>query len=164
MDLLRAPPEDFLLAAAGGLPWAWIAVLTAAVGLWRIRSVGSRFDAHSSAPFSPPPPNLISSPPLATESPAAQKERFTAYYYSEPAEEGGRWGCIDYGEEEVTGGNDDGGEADKELTAPLVIRSEWEGIWSAWRGDLGWYRHQRRTAINGSVVRLWGGEELRQRM
>ncbi|KAL0908433.1 hypothetical protein M5K25_022928 [Dendrobium thyrsiflorum] len=163
MELFGTPPEDFLVSSAAGSMWTWVAVLTAALGLWRIRTAGSKSDAPPTI-ISPPPPPL---PPralmaqLVKEEIRTTKERFTMVYSSDSAEEGGDNECdeIREEEEELVGG----GEADGELEAPLE-RSEWMGEWVRKRSDLGWYRYQDRMVINGSVVRLWCGGGLRRRL
>ncbi|XP_073100777.1 uncharacterized protein [Elaeis guineensis] len=179
MDLLEMPLDALVLRlhslpAAGSL-WACLAVLAATLGLWRIRAVGSRSEA--SLPPSTPPPNVSPAEPAQaraptpapTPSPAPPqchvedvgmlKARFTAYYDSCD-----RFDVEDDGDEEteVDGGREVDGVGDGRvpLTAP------WEGFgWAGWeglmvrrRGDLGWYRYQDLTALNGSVVRLWDGD------
>ncbi|XP_073011361.1 uncharacterized protein [Typha latifolia] len=175
MDLLEMPLEAFAfrlysLPAAGGSILAWLAVIAAAVSLWRIRAVGSRSDA--SPLFQPPPQARTAAPPPSDrerdqpepeQKPIASsacrrleagspKVRFTAYY-------DGRCRVGDGGDEErETEADDDvvsdGVEVgDGEMTAPLG----WEGVAIRRKVDFAWYRYQDMTALNGSIVRLWDG-------
>ncbi|XP_038988096.1 uncharacterized protein LOC120112585 [Phoenix dactylifera] len=154
-------------AAGGGSLWACLAVLAAALGLWRIRAVGSR--AEASLPPPTPPPKLGPAEPAQAPAPApapappqchvedisTPKARFTAYYDSCD-----RLDVEDDGDDEAE--VDSGREVDgvSDGRAPLTAPWEgfgWEGLMVRRRGDLGWYRYQDLTALNGSVVRLWDG-------
>lgn len=174
MDLLEMPLEALVLrlnslptATARSL-WTCLAVLATALGLWRIRAVGSRSEA--SLPASTPAPKLGPAEPAQAPAPAPApaptqchvedvsppKARFMAYYDSCD------WFDVeDDGDEEakVDGGRGVDGIGDG--TAPLAAPWEgfpWEGLMVWRRGDLGWYRYQDLTALNGSVVRLWDGD------
>ncbi|EHA8587852.1 hypothetical protein COCNU_scaffold003404G000020 [Cocos nucifera] len=185
MDLLEMPLEAIVLrfhslpaAVAAGSLWACLAVLAAALGFWRIRAVGSRSDV--SLPHSPTPPEsepvqapspapapatVLKSPKPTVRAPhchmedaGTPKARFTAYYGSCD------WFDVeDDGDEqaEVDNGRKDGGASvvRARLTAPLEGFG-WEALMVRRRGDLGWYRYQDRTALNGSVVRLWDGDDV----
>ncbi|XP_020588529.1 uncharacterized protein LOC110030247 [Phalaenopsis equestris] len=216
MELFRTPTEDFLVSSAAGSMWPWLAVLTAAVGLWRIRAVGSKYETRSPISPSPQPPpitapfekasvftNVFGISPDAeveerksfaisecsekfgsatghlkelrrrepkelmartVEEIPTTKERFTMVFSLDSAEDSCDCGGIECDEtpeeeEELVGG----GDADGEVVAPFE-RSEWMGLWGRKRSDFGWYRYLDRTAINGSVVRLWRGGVCRGRM
>ncbi|XP_020083285.1 uncharacterized protein LOC109706723 [Ananas comosus] len=160
-ELLELPFEAIALRF-NSLPAAatWLAVAAAAVGIWRIRAVGSRSDASSPLSAPAPSPEPETSTPLRADttptepsrirSCAAPKERFTAYYGVDAS----------YGEEEEEEEEEHVG-VDGEVTAPLVgVGLGWEVNGDGRRGisDLGWYRYQDLTVINGSVVRLWDGD------
>ncbi|XP_010917423.1 uncharacterized protein [Elaeis guineensis] len=191
MDLLEMPLEAIVLrfhslpaAVAAGSLWACLAVLAAALGIWRIRAVGSRSDdvslphspitsksepgqapspspapAPSTVPKSPKP--TVRAPHCHVEDAGTPKARFTAYYGSCD------WFDVeDDGDEQVevdNGRKDDGARVVRaRLTAPLEGFG-WEGLMVGRRGDLGWYRYQDLTALNGSVVRLWETATSRRR-
>ncbi|XP_008803397.2 uncharacterized protein LOC103716956 [Phoenix dactylifera] len=186
MDLLEMPLEDIVLrfhslpaAVAAGSLCAGLAVLAAALGLWRIRAVGSRSDVslpHSPTPPKPEPaqaPAPAPAPVPRSPEPTARalhchvedagtpKARFTAYYGSCD-----RFDVEDDGDEqaEVDNGrkNDGASLVRARLTAPIAPLEGfgWEGLMVRRRGDLGWYRYQDLTALNGSVVRLWDGDSV----
>lgn len=141
--------SDYHLAAAAGF-WTSIAVITAALSFWRITAaVGSRPSHKSNAPLQDPTPNLKTTP--APPPPAA--EEFTPAVCS--CDDGvlrkGKF-TLYYGVEE--GGGDDGVISvcemyeyydDIDRIRLPVVRTM----------DLGWYRSQDLTVLNGSVVRLW---------
>ncbi|XP_064983604.1 uncharacterized protein LOC135624060 [Musa acuminata AAA Group] len=174
-----------LPGAAAGSVWAWAAVLAAALGLWGIRIVGTKSDAsplsHSAPRSSSPPQPAIPGPavpaepakpqaeptnredyrPIArptgcrVEEASATKARFTAYYHGAS--------CNGFGavEEDECHEGEDGGARGVEcgVAAPWNQGWRWEGLTVRRRWDLGWYRYQEMTALNGSVVRLWDGAE-----
>ncbi|XP_072974291.1 uncharacterized protein [Typha angustifolia] len=143
-------------ASLSGYVWAWIALLAAALGIWRVRAVASKSDTPS--PPSPPSTSQLVVSRIAELAPAATpshvewplrshvegegtpKGRFTAYFNVEAN--------VEEREEDEEG--DDVSDVDDE--SPL----EWE--WTAVRKtrDLGWYHYQDMTALTGRVVRLWG--------
>ncbi|KAK1279598.1 hypothetical protein QJS04_geneDACA004862 [Acorus gramineus] len=179
MDLLEttAPVDALLfkrlvsLASVSPL-WAWIAVLTAAFGFWRIRTVHSVPSRQSDAPPPPPLPSdaandesVDGAPPTPSE-PAPDvhveerewqgvtKGKLTVYYH-----------CADE-EVEVDGDGSDGWEVDRGFDGGDL---RWKGReafgavgWRRRRGDLGWYGYQDLTALNGSVVQLWNAVESRR--
>lgn len=183
MDLLEMPLEAIVLrfhslpaAIAAGSLWACLAVLAAAVGFWRIRAGGSRSDvslphsptplkseqaqAPSPAPAPEPEPKspkpTVRAPHCHVEDAGTPKARFTAYYGSCD------WFDVEDDADEQAevdnGRKDDGaGVVRAHLTAPLKGFG-WEGVIVRRRGDLGWYRYQDLTSLNGSVVRLWDGD------
>ncbi|CAI0387561.1 unnamed protein product [Linum tenue] len=159
--------------------WTWVAVLTAAVSFWRIRTAAAAGEAAPSTPprnssssilrltlHVPAPPFVLhrktrsaaavydevqteapvstpktpaSSPIVCDDDDVVTKGKFVAYYREE----------VEVEEEEVVGGGDNGGDGS----------GWWETELRAWlgRGELGWYKYQDLTAINGNVVRLWDG-------
>ncbi|WOL19830.1 hypothetical protein Cni_G28632 [Canna indica] len=196
MDLLEVPFEEAALrlyslpgtAAAGSSAWACAAaVIAAVVGLWGIRTVGSKSDVSplllSCSPASPPSPPLldpvVSTEPHAAPAPeddrkgrgpiaplagfrveeasGAKKARYTAYYLAGSCDD-----CGVVEEEECEDDREDDGGI--QSGARLWATAAWDGDWR-WeeltaarrRWDLGWYRFQDMTALDGSVVRLWDG-------
>ncbi|CAL1357421.1 unnamed protein product [Linum trigynum] len=159
--------------------WTWVAVLTAAVSFWRIRTAAAGEAAPSTPPRNsssilrltlhvPAPPfvlhlktssaavsdevqteALVSTPKTPASSPiicddddVVTKGKFVAYYRQEVEVEVEE-------EEEQVGGGDNGGDGNAWWETELRVRMG--------RGELGWYKYQDLTAINGNVVRLWDG-------
>ncbi|PSS15437.1 Disks large like [Actinidia chinensis var. chinensis] len=149
--------------------WTWVAVITAAVSFWRIRASGTvavKADLNDSSPPRVPSslrteeatdePAFISrrtttAPPMeATE--GATRGKFTVYFEKEWEGEG-----EGASEEEV----DDGGVG----SLGAVFRGgddgwceNWENLWRMRiRDDMGWYRYQDLTVMDGNVVKLWDG-------
>nr|XP_009391218.1 PREDICTED: uncharacterized protein LOC103977437 [Musa acuminata subsp. malaccensis] len=183
MDLLEVPLEAVALrlyslpSYAAGSVWAWAAVLAAALGIWGIRTVGSRSDASP-----PPPPLNVPALPAERAEPQASaatdrkefrpiaqpsgchvketnaaKAPFTAYYHG-----ASRDGCG------VVEDDDESEEGEEDGVPGVGCRATalWDGgrqlDWLTARqrrrpDDLGWYRYQDMAALNGSVVRLWDG-------
>ncbi|CAL9182782.1 uncharacterized protein LOC135636060 [Musa acuminata AAA Group] len=171
-------------AAAARSDWACLVLLAAAaaaaaLGLWGIRVVGSKPDPPT--PTSPPPPPVPSLPvcppesltPVGKEAAAAAwraschveeastpKSRFMAYYAASTDslyEDCARGDGLGEGEEEDV---DSVSDVDRRVTAPWsggVCGLEWAVVQR--RGDLGWYRYQDMTALDGSVVKLWDGRD-----
>ncbi|EYU25818.1 hypothetical protein ABFS82_10G078700 [Erythranthe guttata] len=146
--------------------WPWVAVITAAVSFWRIRALSSpelrnaasckaeaEEEEEEEAIVSDAPARAFCCRVLARE--CSTKTKFRLYYE----------------EEDFRG--DDGGESDdyrSEVAAAEAAVSEkldycprrrcddWERTMVVMRmGDLGWYRWQDMTVLDGSVVRLWEG-------
>ncbi|GER36105.1 exosome complex component Rrp42 [Striga asiatica] len=170
MDALNSPIEalavDYLshgwLAVANSI-WAWLAVITAAVGFWRIRGSSSppprRGDgiallkqpeksaaAAVAVVADSPAEDLVPASCCAVESECSPKGKFSAYY-----------------EDDL--GEIDGGGCDEVLAAAAESRREcggWERTMVGVRmGDMGWYRWQDLNVLDGNVVRLW---DSRRRM
>ncbi|GFY98560.1 hypothetical protein Acr_12g0011010 [Actinidia rufa] len=152
--------------------WTWVAVITAAVSFWRIRASGtvavkSEHRSRNLNDSSPPrvssslhteeatdEPAFISrrtttAPPMeATE--GATRGKFTVYFEKEGEGEGAS-------EEEV----DDGGVG----SLGAVVRGGYDGLCENWenlwrmriRDNMGWYRYQDLTVMDGNVVKLWDG-------
>jgi len=197
MELLNVVPAGamdfplYSLPAAGSTVaslFAWlVAALAAAVGLWRIRAVGSSSkppgaSARSSTTLvddkkqmSSPAvhePRSARAEPVEPASPVSEpsspsKVRFTAYYSDDGVVDGVRK-CGDRDEDnEGASVVDDLRETVPRRTASMRIRSAASTAVPCWeeremavrrRGDLGWYRHLDMAVIDGTVVRLWDGE------
>ncbi|KAG0503652.1 hypothetical protein HPP92_003724 [Vanilla planifolia] len=175
MELLFESPLEALVfrysAAVIGYFCTCIALAAAALGLWRFRFLGSASKsptvaaaasaaavastdaavaAYSSSSANSAPLKSFanaSSPAIlpCEENLSLSKGRFTVYFLADDGSCGSDMG-VRWSKEKQFGGIDgvcDGRELDF--------------LGWRWRGDLGWYRYQDRTAINGSVVRLWGG-------
>ncbi|XP_058109034.1 uncharacterized protein LOC131252185 [Magnolia sinica] len=173
MDALGSPSESLLLSSYSLTTLSsfctCVAVLTAAVSLWRIRAVGSlsrpksiltpsspdRTDEKDAAAIQKPPaprepsdltPSTSSrcEPALSAGADGVRRRKFTAYY-----EEAG------IGDEGVDDVSDAvcsvGGGFDQVRIRLPVTRTV----------DLGWYWGQDLTVLNGSVVRLWDREGRR---
>ncbi|GAB4853669.1 hypothetical protein Ancab_017859 [Ancistrocladus abbreviatus] len=130
--------------------WTWVAVITAAVSFWRLRSTGS-FPIKSDSPppthvsststttttvgLSPSPTTLSSSPPSpAVDSAASVSSTGSGACGSSNEDHGltkGKFAVVYYGEEEVE---------DREIEDG-VVEGEWE--------------EERRGSGGGMVVRRW---------
>jgi hypothetical protein len=159
--------------------WTWVAVITAAVSFWRIRAAGGTGPICLKSDVSPPLPRNdqgsigsqpvpgISVPDVSADEPPAPAPASAMVFGDVKVDDGVTKGtkfvAVYYGE-------DDGREGDGELTAA----NEWEengdddgvegcGVWwESWErvlrtrtGEIGWYRYQDLTVLNGNVVRLW---------
>ncbi|XP_050216114.1 uncharacterized protein LOC126667194 [Mercurialis annua] len=153
--------------------WTWLALLTAAVSFWRIRSTVTitntaacsiNYDSRLGHESSPPvdvtsepdePATTIDDLPSCSPTPSSKplvfeednltkgtNNKFIMYYEDDRECDGGS----------VCGGDE------------LTVVEEWgyrSGGWEAERvlkmrmGEMGWYRCQDLTVINGNVVRLW---------
>ncbi|PIN20062.1 hypothetical protein CDL12_07248 [Handroanthus impetiginosus] len=156
--------------------WAWVAVITAAVSFWRIRALSSQpvlrveprsrsQDAASTSSSAPKvaekavaEPATVSTTRLSSapttsmmccgnvlESEGGTKTKFSLFYKED-----------DFGED------NEGGEMEDDGGRDVVVREklggwcdDWERMMVLRMGDLGWYRWQDRTVVDGSVVRLW---------
>ncbi|CAN1123024.1 hypothetical protein LINPERPRIM_LOCUS3009 [Linum perenne] len=142
--------------------WTWVALLTAAVSFWTIRAPSSpprrrlnlqvpksglvlRRDIVTAAgpvEVEEPPKTPASSPIVCDDEDVVTKGKFVTYYREmeevEEVEE----------EEERCGGEKDNGGGGGYWEAELRLKV---------REELGWYRYQDLTEINGNVVRLWDG-------
>ncbi|KAK6147570.1 hypothetical protein DH2020_018482 [Rehmannia glutinosa] len=157
--------------------WAWVAVITAAVSFWSLRALSSpppelrsrsqvaestssqppkaaeRAAAENPATVSTPGETQVLSAPIKTsclmlEGEIGTKTKFSLYYKEED----------DFREDVDGGESDDDGDA-------AAMRSEklgrwcddWERMMVVRMGDMGWYRWQDTTSLDGNVVRLWDG-------
>ena len=166
--------------------WTWVAVITAAVSFWRLRVSGFLKSDHLNADVShsaldltpssdsavepqPPPP----SKPTTTSTSAASSEavvssvcdcdvrgarvvtkgRFTAYYGEE------RESRLLTTVAAVEWDNNDGGF---DVFGGGVVGEELKKVVRVRMGDMGLYRFQDLTAINGNVVKLWDDCRMRR--
>ncbi|KAL2335110.1 hypothetical protein Fmac_016323 [Flemingia macrophylla] len=152
--------------------WTWLALLTAALSFWKIRSVGCpRPTKPESKPepkpeaqsFLEPGPSevMVEEQPVkltvgkgvAEDIDGVRKGKFTVYY-----EEDMQCMCSD--------NKRDGFLTALEEREREGYETEW---WKKWEGLLrlrngeenkhGWYTWQDLTELNGNVVKLWDGEE-----
>ncbi|KAL6974646.1 hypothetical protein U1Q18_028829 [Sarracenia purpurea var. burkii] len=161
--------------------WTWVAVVTAAISFWKIRAAGTddatNSDARCRKPdgFSSPtvssvphteeaatePPVSASASWTTTGAPSVSsiettvggtKGKFTIYYEDEREEEsalGGEVGDGGVGVYGAMGSGCGGGDCWCE---------DWKRVLRMRMGDeMGWYRYQDLTVLDGSVVRLWDG-------
>lgn len=157
--------------------WAWVAVITAAISFWRIRTTsfsdkpdhqqplidrntsGSQLaqpPANTSSAEAAPPCPIPALPPANDVDGVTEGSKYTFYYYEEGQTEGD-------GDGEATSvvkeWRDD---ADSDGVSSCVDWRELEGVRMRARiEDMGWYRCQDLTVVNGNVVRLW--DERRRR-
>ncbi|KAL8137215.1 hypothetical protein V2J09_003216 [Rumex salicifolius] len=167
--------EAMLLNCATGLNlglllnsiWTWVAVMTAALGFWRIRSLkpdlipdpdpAEKVCQQPNLPVQANPVRPIQDPTAIEMDRTASTSRlpdervtttmtkgnkFKAYYY-----------CMH--EEAVVGERENGGDT-------VAVVEEWRSesaaaaaLVAGRREEMGWYRYQDRRVLDGSVVRLW---------
>ncbi|KAH0452258.1 hypothetical protein IEQ34_019557 [Dendrobium chrysotoxum] len=167
MDLLLESPLEAIIFRCGttlaGYIWTFFAFFAAALSLWRLRFLGSASGSESvskspNSTVSAPAPAVPSTPALLPsaivtlttldcsdrmETESCTRGKFTEYFLAEEEIDGG-----DLCEEWVTDGFSSG--------MHCLDCLDW-----GWKGDLGWYTYQDRTAINGSVVKLWDSSRRR---
>ncbi|XP_061369055.1 uncharacterized protein LOC133311940 [Gastrolobium bilobum] len=141
--------------------WTWVALLTAALSFWKIRSVGSlkpKPDEPSfvgsdpvKVPLTPEAVTAVIEPARQTvvvgdDVDAVRKGKFTVYYEEDMQ-------CGRGGEGLLTAAEDweerEGSESE--------WWSKWERVLKLRNGENenGWYTCQDLTELNGNVVRLW---------
>ncbi|KAJ4910842.1 hypothetical protein Rs2_05463 [Raphanus sativus] len=155
--------------------WTWIAVVTAAVGFWRIRVTtikvehglgcglleGSKASKHEQESCHHEPQAMAGGAveeaamarakgtevlePLVCDD-GVTKGKLTMYYEVDDVD-GER--CVDR-DGELTAVNYGGG-----LGSCGELWERWERVLKMRTGDDDWYRYVDLTVINGSVVRLW---------
>ncbi|XP_010503024.1 PREDICTED: uncharacterized protein LOC104780221 [Camelina sativa] len=153
--------------------WTWIAVVTAAVSFWRIRSTttisgrGRRDEGFiDESPREPQKPQATKAPLVVETRPPKVKVTETEDWSLLLCNDGVTKGKLTvYYEEEIDGERDEDGE---ETTAVKYGGGEsgewwerWESVVKMRNGDEGWYRYVDLTVINGSVVRLWDANGVR---
>lgn len=171
----------FRYTATGGASLlTWLAVLAAALGLWRILAAAApraepapRSGRHATSAHGEPGCDVL---PQAKATPQEQRRPEAEARPPNPSVDSGsvgfaRKGAVfanrDWrvGEEED---KDDGGVEEEEEVVEEEEKCPWNGegggviggcMDCAWRGDLGWYRYQDLAALNGRVVRLWEDEQ-----
>ncbi|KAG8373865.1 hypothetical protein BUALT_Bualt11G0069700 [Buddleja alternifolia] len=180
MDALSSPIEGLIfnylsygVSTAVNNIWAWVAVITAAVSFWGLRALSSPLVStrggiqdDASLPSTPPEMAAVEVRELATVSSLGESERllsasntttccvleregsskvkFSLYFDEDGSEESG------------DDGDDNGGGA-VEVSEKLgfLHNDVWRRMMVVKMGDMGWYRCQDLTVLNGSVVRLW---------
>lgn len=174
MSALDSPLEalafnylSFGFLTAANNVWAWIAVITAAVSVWRIRASSPRcksLNRESSllTSFSPSSSSSSEFERVGVETEAEvsvpstsafsvfQTEGRTsgkfAVYYREAEEV----------EEELDCENDDIDCLDDGVSREW-LGNGWEGTMKMRMNGMGWYHYQDLTVLDGNVVRLWEG-------
>ncbi|KAF7837581.1 Transmembrane protein [Senna tora] len=143
--------------------WAWAALLTAALSLWKIRPKSyfppSTPHTHSSEhhrplqPFVPPEAPGTRRPAVVAsgdgDADGVTKGKFTVYYGDEAEEE----------EESLM-------EREREEWCKCKSWEwweDWEKMLRVRSGESGWYKYQDLTELNGNVVRLWDDAVFRVR-
>lgn len=156
--------------------WTWVAVITAAISFWRIRATSfsyrpdhqqPRIHRNTSGSQAQPSANTssvgYSIPATAATLPSAnhvtdvdgvtEGSKYTLCYYEEEQRDSDADGEVTSVVKEWR--DDDG-------VSGCGERWEWERVRMTARiGDMGWYRWQDLTVVNGNVVRLW--DECRRR-
>ncbi|KAL6496448.1 hypothetical protein OROGR_029706 [Orobanche gracilis] len=179
MSMLNSPLEALaigylsygLLTAVSNI-WAWVAVITTAIGFWRIKGLSfpphlikkevSPLESSSYLAETAAEPDTVSSttekhllPASLTttmsdcvlDSECSPKGKFSVYYKDD-------FKNRDEGGDDDSDGVCNGGEGAER--AKLGWRCcEWERTMVVRMGDLGWHRYQDLTVLDGSVVRLW---------
>ncbi|KAL5995746.1 hypothetical protein ACLOJK_025815 [Asimina triloba] len=189
MDVLGIPLESLFLGghclATARSIWACIAVLTAAVSFWRITAVGSR-PHHKSSDANPSfrdqlQPNVESAETEAPQVPRQPDLTPAAELAAFPRDEGGRKGVkfaayyCEVDDDGARNKEEEDGRNEEDEAVGRACDGVFDGVWGfdagvgmmiqlpvvMRTGDLGWYRCQDLTVLNGSVVRLWDGGRRR---
>ncbi|KAH7574520.1 hypothetical protein JRO89_XS03G0306500 [Xanthoceras sorbifolium] len=156
--------------------WTWVAVITAAVSFWRIKTAGATSYSPKpevqprndpSATGSRPVPEIISSADSVFELPAPAAASDTVRSSSsavlrdvkDGGETKGKFTLYYHEKEEESRESEDG-----ELTVVKEWGEEcrdgceewWERVMRVRVVDMGWHRYQDLTVIDGNIVRFWG--------
>ncbi|KAL2503345.1 hypothetical protein Fot_37193 [Forsythia ovata] len=141
--------------------WTWIALVTGAFSFWKIRALSD------SEPISRARdgqvPSLGSNVGEWVEGPAAEPVELPAISIGEETKfnECGTKGkfSLYYNEGDYREGGEDGESEDNGGGRVASEKLErWCNHWERVRmGDMGWYKYQDLTVLDGSVVRLWDG-------
>ncbi|KAJ0031196.1 hypothetical protein Pint_13561 [Pistacia integerrima] len=152
--------------------WTWVAVITAAVSFWRIKTqvkpaLQPRNDRNKSG--SQPVLEIsqdescarvepaASAPAPATASPSVcdvkdvdgvTKGKFTLYYCEEEKEVEGKITTVKVWQDNFSDGE---------------CGEWWERMTRVRRGEMGWYVYQDLTVVNGNIVRLWDEGRRREK-
>ncbi|KAK3213339.1 hypothetical protein Dsin_018045 [Dipteronia sinensis] len=199
MNVLESPLEalafnylNFGFVTAVNNLWTWVAVITAAVSFWRIKTAGG-----STSSYSPKPdmhhqprndPNTTGSQPLPEISPvdsiieppapapaAASDTARSSSALCDVKDDGDTKGkfTLYYHEEE----REESSSTDGEITAVIEEWGEeyyyykdhihgceewWERVMRVRVVDMGWRHYQDSTVISGNIVRLWDDECMRR--
>ncbi|KAJ8543373.1 hypothetical protein K7X08_005896 [Anisodus acutangulus] len=159
--------------------WTWAAVVTAAVGFWRIKTSSTLPAQEPRGDLSPCPPTptlatmsssssssqverLLSTPSTLSVSEETPSTASTMMSYDAAFLEGKKGKltvyykqddggeCDGYGEDDKEG-EDDGAELSK------VWFENWERLLKIRYGEMCWYCYQDMKVIDGNIVRLWDG-------
>ncbi|KAL3532735.1 hypothetical protein ACH5RR_006256 [Cinchona calisaya] len=184
MSALDSPLEalafDYLsfgLLTAVNNVWTWVAVLTAAVSVWKFRAWSSprgRYTAVSSSSSSSSSPvervpTEASTSTQVEETDARPSTAAAAAPSSSPLclliSEGRTSGKFTFyydREEEEDNGDVDGDDGNVEGEKEYLLIDGWEVMMRMRLGDqMGFYRYQDLTVLDGSVVRLWESRRRR---
>lgn len=138
--------------------WAWVAVITAAVSFWKIKTSSTLPSPEPRGDFSGAP---SPSPPQTTSVPSSSTVTTEMYTGVVMNKEEGTKGKLtvyfkqDDGEECDVDGDD--GDQKGEDGAVEMWFENWENLLKMRNGEMGWYRCQDMKVIDGNVVRLWDG-------
>ncbi|KAD6795242.1 hypothetical protein E3N88_06138 [Mikania micrantha] len=147
--------------------WTWLAFLTAALSFWKIKSSIHSPPHHHSLKLSSPPvqPHATSAEP----DPDDQQDRILApatplftpstAFCSLENRRSGKF-RVYYGEVD---NEDDGmfiGRSERRMMGSVRrvsvrVDDGWEALLKMKTAEMGWYRYQDLTVLDGSVVRLW---------
>lgn len=188
MNALDSPLEalalnylSFGFLTAANNVWAWIAVITAAVSVWRIRASSPRgkglnVESSLSTCFSSPTAAPSSSSPSSSSEVERVAAEPTEVEHSVPStsavsafqtegKTSGKFAVYyrgDEDEEEDCGNDESNDDIVDAVEDSLCSSIEWLG--NGWEvtmkmrvNDMGWYHYQDLTVLDGNVVRLWDG-------
>lgn len=166
MNALESPPLEALafnyltygvLTAVNNI-WTVVALLTAAVSFWRIKSLSvspksdppPRVRDSSPAKFSPPPPEPVE---------CLQVERVRSFRTAESGDGTTRGKfTVYYNEEDNVREGEGESESECEGFDGRYCYGRDEGWYERMKmGGGRWYRYQDLTVLDGNVVRLWDG-------
>ncbi|KAE8682597.1 Plant invertase/pectin methylesterase inhibitor superfamily protein [Hibiscus syriacus] len=152
--------------------WTWVAIMTAAVSLWRIRAAGAATSSYSvKSQEQCPSTSVIGRPipevkekltvsPLVSAPASVTETRVSRFVCNDGVTKSGKPKLTVYYEEDIDGETTDTEWSDGDGYCTEGSRGgewweSWEGVLRFRKGETGWYRYQNLTAINGNVVRLW---------
>lgn len=183
MNALDSPLEalalnylSFGFLTAANNVWAWIAVITAAVSVWRIRASSPRckslnheaslLTSRSSSSSSSSSPSTSSSSEIERVRVAAESSEALVSVHSTPAvsafqterRTSGKF-AVYYREEEDCGNDENNNDIDglDDDVSREWLRNDWEETMKMRMNGMGWYHYQDLTVLDGNVVRLWEG-------
>ncbi|XP_076913446.1 uncharacterized protein LOC143572071 [Bidens hawaiensis] len=141
--------------------WAWLAFLTAALSFWKIKSSIHHNNDNispkllSPSPPPPPPPPPSPSPPLQTSN-----QQQTTFCLLENRRNGKY--SVYYGEDAYIGRKESrktirrhNNNNNNNNNNPDGLGDEWEALLKLKTMEMGWYRYQDLTLLDGIVVRFW---------
>ncbi|KAM0018251.1 hypothetical protein Hdeb2414_s0027g00697011 [Helianthus debilis subsp. tardiflorus] len=137
--------------------WAWIAFLTAALSFWKIKPSPSPPPAHPiSTSTSPPPP-----PPLSDDEPDPDDQQevpssSTTISCSLENRRSGKFRVYYDGIALAAARTRRPIKGSVHNPERLVLGDHgWEALLKLKTAEMGWYRYQDLTMLDGSVVQLW---------